>query len=333
MTHPDAKSEARCQTLPPVTGGLIRVPAFPWRLNDAGFIQAGHVLKLTDIVGSEAAIRFIHQYVTADPKPVVVTASVDRTNFISPIHAWEMIRMQSHVTRVWTTSMEVTVNVFAENFYTGEPRHVATSNLVFVAVDPASRRKVNLPEWQPDTETTRAEAAEADRRRDNRKLEGKVAPFLPITGDDDPVILDQSMTIHDANAQSNVFGGILLDLIDEVGALAAQEQALKQTVVGVRLDRMSFIAPTFIGETVEARAIVTKTWRTSMEVQVELEALNPHTGDRRQVASSYLVYVRVGADGRKAEVPPFIPRTERQQQRAEAADRRRAIRQQEERAS
>jgi acyl-CoA hydrolase len=93
---------------------------------------------------------------------------------------------------------------------------------------------------------------------------------------------------------------------------------------------MSFIAPTFIGETIEAKAILTKTWNTSMEVQVEVNAINPNLVEPRRVASSYLVYVRIGPNGRPGEVPPWTPHTDLQKQRAERADTRRQIRQQEE---
>jgi acyl-CoA hydrolase len=100
--------------------------------------------------------------------------------------------------------------------------------------------------------------------------------------------------------------------------------------VGVRQDRMSFIAPTFIGETIEAKAIITKTWNTSMEVQVEVYAQNPNNPEPRKVATSYQVYVRLGPNGRPGEVPPWIPNTANQKQRAERADLRRQIRQDEE---
>lgn len=134
------------------------------------------------------------------------------------------------------------------------------------------------------------------------------------------------MTPNEANAQSNVFGGIILSLLDEAGIEAAKRQALNQPIVGVRQDRMSFIAPTFIGETVEVKAVVTKTWNSSMEVQVELYAMNPNYSEPRRVASSYLVYVKLGPNGRPGEIPPWIPQTTSQKHRAERADMRRQIR-------
>ncbi len=306
---------------------LVRTPAYPWLLDEAGFVRAGHVLKLIDIVGSEAALAHLNQDAQ---RGLVVTASLDRTNFDQPIHLWEMMRLESRVSQVWKNSMETQVRVRAENIITGESREVATSYLVFVALDPKTRTKIEFPPYPSKTLEEQQLAQAADLRKKNRSAEGKTAPFIPIEANDNPAIVTRQMTNNDANAQNNVFGGVILSIIDEAGSVAAKRQALSGSVVGVRQDRMSFIAPTFIGETVEAKAIVTKTWNTSMEVQVEVDAINPNTEQRRRVASSYLVYVRLGPNGRPGEVPTWEPQTEVQKQRAERADVRRQIRQQEE---
>ena len=103
---------------------LIRTPAYPWLLDEAGFMKAGHVLKLIDIVGSEASLRHLNQN---GKKGLVVTASLDRTNFHQPIRLWEMLRLESRVSKVWHSSMEAEVKVQAENIISGEKRDIATS--------------------------------------------------------------------------------------------------------------------------------------------------------------------------------------------------------------
>lgn len=302
---------------------VIRTPAYPWLLDEAGFVRAGHVLKLIDIAGSEAALHHLNQ---KKPGGLVVTASLDRTNFDQPIHRWEMMRLDSRITQVWNSSLETQVTVRAENIFTGESRDIATSYLVFVALDAKSRQKINCPPYRPKTLEARQLAHAADIRKQNRMEEGRTAPLLPISPEDNPVIISKTMTPNDANAQSNVFGGIILTTIHEAASQAAKRQALSGPVVGVRQDRMSFIGPTFIGETLEAKSVVTKTWNTSMELQVEVDAINPNTRQRRKVASSYLVYVRLGPNGRPGEVPPWTPQTDAQVTRAAHADLRRSLR-------
>jgi acyl-CoA hydrolase len=305
----------------------LRTPVFYEFLDTNGYVKAGHVLKLIDIKGSESALRYLNQ---DEFKGLVVTASLDRTDFREPIRVFDVIHLESQVTQVWKTSMEVQVRVRADNMITGECRDIATSYLVFVAIDGKTRQKIHFPPYHPNSPEEVQLAKAADLRKKNRQEEGRTAPFIPIEDADNPVIVTRLMTPNDANAQSNVFGGEILALTDNAGSQAAKSQALSGTVVGVAQDRMSFIGPTFIGETAEARAIVTKTWNTSMEVQVEVDAIHPNSGLRRKVASSYLVYVRLGPDNRPAEVPPLFPQTEAQEQRAERAEVRQSIRKHEE---
>jgi acyl-CoA hydrolase len=100
-------------------------------------------------------------------------------------------------------------------------------------------------------------------------------------------------------------------------------------VAAVRQDRMNFLQPAFVGETITAQALVTKTWNTSMEVQVEVTAHNPQSGQTRLIGNSYLVYVALSPDGIPAQAPPWLPVTALQIERAKAADFRRAIRKEE----
>lgn len=306
-------------------------------INEAGIVNAGHVLKLIDLDASQAALEWIQggkrlDVADADyPGPVVVTASLDRTSFKSPIRSWEFIGLESRLTQVWKHSMEIQVRVWAESYLTGRIRDVATSHLVFVGLDPKTRAAAAVPAFTPKTDEEKQLATFADLRKKNRQTEDQAAPYIAIVPDSDkPILVERLMTPMEANAQGNVFGGIILDIIDEAGLKAAKMQTINQPTIGVRLDRMSFIAPTFIGEVVEARAIVTKTWLTSLEVQVEVEAVHPATQSRRRVASCYLVYVRTNDDGTPAQVPPFEPVTPLQIQRADAAETRRSIRKEEE---
>jgi acyl-CoA hydrolase len=98
--------------------------------NDAnllGNMLGGRVMHLIDIAGALAATRHANL--------PVVTASVDYLDFRFPIHLGEWIVLKSQVNRVFNTSMEVGVKVYAENVLTGERRHTSSAYLTFVAVD------------------------------------------------------------------------------------------------------------------------------------------------------------------------------------------------------
>lgn len=306
---------------------FIFQPALEDDCNTLGHVKAGSLLKLIDVVGAFSTLQYTHN------EHMVVTASLDRTNFVNAIHLWEFIYMESIITQVWKSSMEVKVTVYAVNFRRGPitKRLVATAHLIYVGLD-EQRNKRSAPPLQLTNITEYQMAEAANIRRQKRFTEQEIAPWIAMEPSDEAYCFtdSQTMTSENANIQGNVFGGVILEIIAKIGRKAAQAHCLGEVVVGARMDRMSFLAPGFIGETIRSRAIVTKTWRTSLEVQVEIEAINPNYPDTpRIIANCYLVFVRLNNLGLPADVPPWLPQTELQKQRADSAQTRRQIREQE----
>jgi acyl-CoA hydrolase len=127
--------------------------------NDAnllGNMLGGRVMHLIDIAGALAANRHSNS--------LVVTASVDYLDFRFPIRVGEWIVLKSSVNRVFTTSMEVGVKVFAENILTGERRHTSTAYVTFVALD-ANQQPHQIPPLILETEDERRRYREAGERR------------------------------------------------------------------------------------------------------------------------------------------------------------------------
>lgn len=137
--------------------------------------------------------------------------------------------------------------------------------------------------------------------------------------------MSELMMPQHANNMGNVFGGVILSLIDRVAAVAATRHARRQCVT-VSVDRVDFLQPIYMSELVTARASVNFAGHTSMEVGISIEAENLLTGERRHTNSCYVTYVAIGDDGKPAPVPQVIPETEDQKRRYRAAEERRARR-------
>lgn len=142
---------------------------------------------------------------------------------------------------------------------------------------------------------------------------------------DSEVILAQLMLPNDANPSGDVHGGVVMMLVDTAAGLAATRHARSRTVT-VAMDSMTFEAPVHIGDLLHLVARLTWTGRTSMEVEVVVEAEDVMTGVRRRTSTAYLVYVALDADGRPRPVPPLAPATAEDRARWAAAERRRAAR-------
>src|SRR6202043_2146095 len=99
----------------------------PAQTNALGKLLGGHVMHLVDIAAAMAASRHSNSY--------VVTASVDYIDFRNPVNLGEIVMLKSQVNRVFTTSLEIGVEVFSENLLTGERKHTTSAYVTFVAID------------------------------------------------------------------------------------------------------------------------------------------------------------------------------------------------------
>ena len=98
----------------------------PQDSSQAGFILGGRVMHLIDIAGAIASYRHCHS--------LVVTASVDQLDFLNPVRVGDLIVLQAQVNRAFHTSLEVGVEVFSENYLTGERKRTTSAFLTFVAL-------------------------------------------------------------------------------------------------------------------------------------------------------------------------------------------------------
>jgi uncharacterized protein (TIGR00369 family) len=111
------------------------------------------------------------------------------------------------------------------------------------------------------------------------------------------------------NNLGNVFGGVILSLIDRAAAVAAIRHA-QNPCVTVAIDRVEFREPIHLGELVVAKANVDYVGRTSIDVGVRVEAEDILTGEKRHTNSCYLTFVAIDEEGRPIDVPPVEPESE-----------------------
>jgi acyl-CoA hydrolase len=98
---------------------------------------------------------------------ICVTASVDKIDFHHPIKLGDAVTLLSSVNRVYNTSMEVGVKVFAQSFKEGIKNHTNSAYLTFVSVD-ENGKPVKAIEAKPITNEEKRRYKEAHRRRENR---------------------------------------------------------------------------------------------------------------------------------------------------------------------
>lgn len=134
----------------------------PQDANPAGNIFGGVILKYIDLAAATAAMRHARQ--------AVVTASIDRMDFLKPAHVGELVIFNACVNHVGRSSMEVGVRVESEDLLTGETRHTGSAYVTFVAMD-EKRKPTAVAPLALETDEERRRFREAEERRKMRLAE------------------------------------------------------------------------------------------------------------------------------------------------------------------
>ena len=141
--------------------GTLTTFVMPHMQNVLGDLFGGELMALVDQAAAVAAIRH-----AGGP---AVTASIDRVDFRERIPVGALVTCVATVDYVGNSSMDISVEVYAEKVSTGERRHTHTAHVVFVAIDEAGTPK-RVPRLvaETDEERERYARAEAHRRRQQR---------------------------------------------------------------------------------------------------------------------------------------------------------------------
>ena len=129
------------------------------------------------------------------------------------------------------------------------------------------------------------------------------------------------------NLLGNVHGGVVMRLVDSTAGAVAQRHSGGPAVTAA-MDEMAFLAPVHVGDIIRTVAQVNWAGRTSMEigVRVESEPWDEAGREPLHVASAYLVFVAIDADGHPRPIPALEPETPDEVRRMREAEIRRANR-------
>ncbi len=131
--------------------------------NTLGNLMGGQLLKWLDIACAISAHRHC--------KRVVVTVAVNHVSFDRPIKLGDFVTIRSHVSRAFSTSMEVWADVWVEDQQTGEKIPCNNAIYTFVAVDNTGR-PLKVAEALPGNELEQKRFDGALRRRQLRLILG-----------------------------------------------------------------------------------------------------------------------------------------------------------------
>ena len=131
----------------------------------AGVMFGGSMMQWSDVCSGVAAMRHAHGG--------VLTASIDRLDFLSPVKVGETVVLQAQVNYTAKTSMEVGCRVETEDMRSGIRRYVTKAYLTFVAVDEHGRPRAIEPLRLVSDEDVRRHSDAERRRKERLKAAGR----------------------------------------------------------------------------------------------------------------------------------------------------------------
>lgn len=126
------------------------------------------------------------------------------------------------------------------------------------------------------------------------------------------------------NSDFRLFGGQLMAWVDVVAGVVARRHS-GSSVTTAAVERLDFLEPAVLDDTLVLVGHITYAGRTSMEVCVDtfVEGHNEQSGHRKLVNRAYLTMVAIDKQGKPTQVPELILTTdEERREYAEALERR-----------
>ena len=241
--------------------GVVRLidMVFPGDTNHHGTLFGGVALAHMDKVAFLAASRH--------GRAPFVTAASERIDFTAPALKGELIEATGRVVRAGTRSVDVEIELTAEELLSGARRLCTRGLFTLVAVK------------HPDTPL----------------------PLPPLDRvaepEDDRLHMIDMVFPPQTNHYGTLFGGDALRMLGKAAFIASTRHA-RAVMVMAASDRIDFRSPVREGEMVELIARVAMSGRSSVRVGVELWAENLLSADRRRAATAEFVMVAVDEAGR-----------------------------------
>ena len=237
---------------------------FPEQMNHHGTLFGGAALALMDKLAFLVATR--------ETRCPMVTASSGHIDFHRPIPQGRLVELSGQVLRRGRRSVEVQVDLTAEDLTSGVKETSASARFVLVAVDgPATIAP-------PDDES-----------------------FASLAGIGDITHMVEMVFPGHTNHHGTLFGGQALAWLGKAAMVAASRHC-RLPVVMAASERVDFHAPVLEGEIADLAARVVSVGNSAMTVEVLMHAEALLTGQRRLCTRGRFTMVAVGYDGRPVPI-------------------------------
>lgn len=141
---------------------------------------------------------------------------------------------------------------------------------------------------------------------------------------DSVTVLTDLVLPGETNPLNNLFGGELLARMDRAASITARRHS-RRVCVTASVNHVAFNRAIPLGSVVTVEAKVSRTFKTSMEIFIDVWIEDRESGIKNKANEAIYTFVAVDETGRPVEVPAIVPQTEEEKKRFEAALRRKQL--------
>lgn len=128
----------------------------------------------------------------------------------------------------------------------------------------------------------------------------------------------------ETNPLNNLFGGELLARMDRAASIAARRHS-RRIVVTASVNHVAFNRMVPLGSVVTIEAKVTRAFKTSMEVHMNVWIEDRESGEKTKANEGLYTFVAVDETGRPVQIPTIVPETESEKLQYDGALRRKQL--------
>ena len=148
--------------------------------------------------------------------------------------------------------------------------------------------------------------------------------MTPKTPSDSLAIMTDMVLPSETNPIGNMFGGELLARMDRAASIAARRHS-RRIVTTVSVNNVAFSKMIPLGSVVTIEAKVSRAFKSSMEVFMDVWIEDRESGERQKSNEGIYTFVAVNEMGQPIKVPPLVPESKLEKKRFKAALQRRQL--------
>lgn len=300
-----------------------------------GNLRFGLTLEVLDKLAEETALAYVRRF---EPRARVVTAAIDSIRVRHPADVTRDLRFLARINYVGRTSLEVGIRVEQEG---DPPRHIASCYFTMVArlgekslaippldyVDAMeTRRYERAIERRERVKAVERDALEPPSREEFEMLQAlhrdQEAPgFTGLLARNLVASSWERVYPEQENVPQKIFGGYLIHRAYQLASIHAEEIATHRVVVAA-VNRINFMLPVRIGDTLHFTSRIVYTGATSIAVEAKIERIDRRKSARDMTNDCAFTFVHVDRDLNPQPVPKIFPTTYDEDARYLAAHRR-----------